>query len=140
MNVSEWQKRLEDTFSKNGVIGPRLLDILNQELDYGNYVVNTFHGYSVLQDCFFDFLIESIQRANQYIHENGIPKEAEYYRPTLLSHIANFRNFRAAENLLMKGYPLDGYALLRDLKDRSVYQSAIMHGITSYKNRLSRVA
>lgn len=133
MNVSEWQRRLERTFSKNGIIGSRLVDIINQENEYGNYVINTFHGYRVLQDSFFDFFIDTIQRAAHFAGKHGIPSEATYYNSTLLSQLIIFRSFRATENLLLKGYPLDGYALLRDLKDRAIFQAAIMHGIITFK-------
>lgn len=133
MNVSEWQRRLESTFSKNGIISSKLVDIINQESEYGNYVINTFHGYVVLQDSFFDFFIETLQRANQFGRKYGIPKEAPYYNITFLTQLTNFRSFRAAENLLLKGYPLDGYALLRGLKDRAIFQAAIMKDITTFK-------
>jgi len=33
--------------------------------------------------------------------------------------------------LFTSGYPLDGYALLRDIKDRSIFLAAIISGITS---------
>lgn len=133
MDVSKWQRRLEEAFTKDGIIGHRLVGVINQEKEYGDYVINTFHGYGVLQDCFFNFFIDTIQQANHFAQKHGIPKEATYYNITLLSQITNFRSFRAAENLLLKGYPLDGYALLRDLKDRAIYQAAIMDGITSFK-------
>lgn len=133
MNVSEWQRRLESTFSKNGIIGSKLVDIINQENEYGNYIINTFHGYGVLQDSFFDFFIETLQRANYFVRKHGIHREASYYNFTFLTQVTNFRSFRAAENLLLKGYPLDGYALLRDLKDRAIFQAAIMKDITTFK-------
>lgn len=133
MNVSEWQKRLERTFSSKGIIGPRLVDIINQENECGNYVINTFHGYRVLQDSFFDFFIDTLQKAGHFAREHGVPREATYYNITLLSQLTIFRSFRAAENLLLKGYPLDGYALLRDLKDRAIFQAAIMQGVTTFK-------
>jgi hypothetical protein len=47
-------------------------------------------------------------------------------------YVVLFRSFRACENLLLKGYPLDGYALLRDLKDRCIFLAAIAHNITTY--------
>jgi hypothetical protein len=43
-----------------------------------------------------------------------------------------FRSYRACENLLFKGYPFDGYALLRDLKDRAIFMCAISHNISSF--------
>lgn len=133
MNVNEWQKRLEKTFSSNGIIGLKLVNIINQENEYWNYVINTFHGYRVLQDSFFDFFIDTLQKAGRFAREHGVPNEATYYSITLLSQLTIFRSFRAAENLLLKGYPLDGFALLRDLKDRAIFQAAIMQGVTTFK-------
>jgi hypothetical protein len=133
MDVAEWQRRLEDTFRKDGIIGQRLLKVIKQENEYGDYVINTFQGYVVLQDCFFDFFIDTLRRASHFAHEHGVPKEATYYNITLLSQTINLKSFRAAENLLLKGYPLDGYALLRDLKDRAIFQAGIMQGIVSFK-------
>ena len=43
-----------------------------------------------------------------------------------------FRRVRACENLLLNGYPLDGYALLRDLKDRAIFLAAIAHNLTTW--------
>jgi hypothetical protein len=44
-----------------------------------------------------------------------------------------FRRVRACENLLLNGYPLDGYALLRDLKDRAIFLAAIVHNWTTWE-------
>ena len=44
MDVTEWQKRLEDTFTINGVIGGNLLEVLDRERTCGKYFTNTFHG------------------------------------------------------------------------------------------------
>ncbi len=41
---------------------------------------------------------------------------------------ATFRNFRAAEVTKNNGYPLDGFALLRDLKDRAIHFGAVVLG------------
>jgi len=35
MNVSEWQKRLADNFSSNGVIGEKLMNIIELESAFG---------------------------------------------------------------------------------------------------------
>jgi hypothetical protein len=43
-----------------------------------------------------------------------------------------FRKFRAAENLLLCGYSLSGYGLLRDLKDQAIILGAIGNNITTY--------
>jgi len=132
MNVKDFKKRLEENFSVNGVIGGHLQEILEAEGQYGEYFCNKFHGQSVLIDSFQSFYIETIYNANAWIGKNGLPKNAPNYASIFLYYIINFKSFRACENLLLKGYPLDGYALLRDLKDRALFLGAIIKKITTF--------
>lgn len=132
MDLAEWQKRLEDRFTVNGVVGDNLLDIFEQERICGEYFATKFHGQCVLIDSFQSFYIETIKKSFDWVEANGWPKECEYYPPLLIYYITTFRSFRASENLLIKGYPLDGYALLRDLKDRCIFLAGIAHNITTF--------
>lgn len=132
MNVAEWQKRLEDNFTVNGVIGGGLLKIIDQEQACGEYFVGTFHGQNVLIDSFQSFYIDTLENALVWVAKHGWPKGSENYAPILLYYVIMFRRFRACENLLLKGYPLDGYALLRDLKDRVILLAGIAHNITTF--------
>ncbi len=43
-----------------------------------------------------------------------------------------FRRFRACEILLLSGYPSDGYALLRGLKDLTIIVASIAHNLTTF--------
>lgn len=62
---------------------------------------------------------------------HGWPKGCNNYSSILLYYIVLFRSFRACENLLLRGYPFDGYALLRNLKDRTIFLAGIAHNITT---------
>lgn len=132
MDVTEWQNRLEDNFTVGGVIGGNLLEILVLERAYGEYFAATFHGQSVLIDSFQSFYIETLHNALQWVADHGWPEACENYTPTLMQYVTIFRRFRACENLLLKGYPLDGYALLRDLKDRAILLAGIATHITTH--------
>ena len=79
MDVAEWQKRLEDTFSTDNIIGKRLLTIIDMEKVYGQFVVQKFHGYRVLTDSFFDFYMETLQAASDWLNINGTPPDAPSY-------------------------------------------------------------
>lgn len=136
MNVAEWQKRIEDNFTVNGVIGGRLLEVLDLEKACGDYFARTFHGQSVLIDSFQSFYIESIEDALQWVAVHGWPTRCENYAPILVYYVTMFRRFRACENLLLKGYPLDGYALLRDLKDRAVLLAGVAKNMTTLPSLL----
>lgn len=132
IDVTEWQERLEENFTVKGVVGGNLLPIFDQEKACGEYFANTFHGQCVLMDSFQGFYVETIRNVRDWVSANGWPKDCEYYALILVSYVIAFRSFRACENLLLKGYPLDGYALLRDLKDRCIFFAGIAHNKTTF--------
>lgn len=136
MDVAEWQSRLEKYFKVDGIVGGHLIDILDMESAYGKYVIGKFHGHLVLMDSFYSFFIETLRTAVEFANAKGIPKECPYYRFILLYYVTIFRSFRAAENLLNRGYPLDGYALLRDIKDCAIFLGALARGRTSFSKLL----
>lgn len=132
MNTAEWQKRLEDNFTINGTVGGNLFEIFDSENKCSEYFINTFHGQDILIKSFQSFFKETIDSAFSWIAKHGWPKDCPNYPTILLYYIILFRSYRACECLLSKGYPLDGYALLRDLKDRAIFLAGIAHNITSF--------
>ena len=132
MTVSEWQKRLSDTFTVNGLVGGSLLAVHNSEDAAGNYLVNTFRGQNVLLDSFQGFFIDTLTLANEQIKTNGWPKDRINY-PVAMAYFFNlFRRCRACEILYLKGYPLDAYALMRDIKDRTFMLSGVAHNLITF--------
>ena len=131
MDVVAWQKRLEAAFSTGDVVGARLFEVVDLEKECGRYFVNTFHGQSVLMHAFQDFYIESLRASEAWVAKNGWPA-AEYYGALVLTYLTAFRSFRACENLLLRGYPLDGFALLRDVKDRALHLCGIARNATTW--------
>ena len=85
----------------------------------------------MLIDSFFDFYIDTLMLAAQGALYGQLPKDDQTYAIIYLSYFTTFRNLRAAETLKNHGYPLDGFALLRDLKDRSIYLGAVVGGLVS---------
>lgn len=132
MDVAKWQKQLEDTFSMDGIVGTRLMTIIEMEKAYSRYVINKFHGYRVLTDSYFDFYMETLQLANDKANMNDFPSHVPSYSSVFLFYVMNFRRLRAAENLFLCGYPLDGYALLRDMKDRAICIGAVINRLGSF--------
>lgn len=135
MNVAEWQMRLKENFTVNGV-GGNLSEVLDLERAYGQYFINAFHGQSVLIDSFQSFYIETIKIALKWIAENGWPKGCASYSSIFLYFVVLFRRFRACEIVLIKGYPLDGYALIRNLKDSTILLAGIAHNITTFTSSI----
>ena len=131
MDVGEWQKRLEDNFSIDGVVGGNLLAIIEREKAYGDYFINKFHGQSLLLDSFQSFFIETLRAAPEWINRNGWPVECPSYSVVYGSFLVIFRSIRACENTFLRGYPFDAYALLRDVKDRAIFLGGVANKITT---------
>jgi len=87
MDADEWQKRLEDNFSVNGVIGGYLTEILGLEETCGQFYRNTFYGQSVAIDSFQSFFIETVKKALRWVSENDWPKDSPNYPMILLYYV-----------------------------------------------------
>jgi len=138
MTVSEWQKRLEDHFTVNGVIGGHLLDVMHREGRVGSVIVK-FRGQMALIDSFQSFFVETLESAIGSIAKNGWPEKATNYPTVLAWYLTLFRRYRACQILFTKGYPLDGYALMRDIKDRAILTAGVVHNMTSFPQILGTV-
>ncbi|MDA3936672.1 MAG: hypothetical protein PF636_07400, partial [Actinomycetota bacterium] len=133
MTVEKWQQRLEDNFTVGDIIGGHLIDVIALEKDYGQHVVSTFHGRSVLMDSFQSFFIETLLSAEEWTRVNELPAGRPYYSTILVYFLTVFRSFRACQVLFLSGYPLDGFSLIRDIKDRAFLLCAIAHNLTTFE-------
>jgi hypothetical protein len=107
MDVGEWQKRLEDNFTYNGVIGGKILpSTTEQERICGAYFIQKFHGHHILADSFLDFFAVTVRSAGEGHSKHGWP-DHPYYSTCLVEFVTQFRGMRAAEVLSVNGYPLD---------------------------------
>ncbi len=137
MDVQEWQDRLEAVFSgPSNIVGERLSEIIEMETEHKLHMVREYRGHRFLSDSFFDFYIETFQVARNWVNKNGFPDDAPNYSTLIVIYVTIFRNLRAAENLFLLGYPLNGYALLRNVKDQAIFLGAIANGITSLSDIL----
>ena len=131
MDVKAWQDRLKQTFNLDQ--RDELNGLFERELFIESTTNETFAGYADLMDSFLKFFIETIHLAFSKIEESGWPKELKEYPNILVYFVVSFRNFRVCEILCAYGYPFDGYALLRNLKDRTIFIAAIVHEMTSLR-------
>ncbi len=132
MNIAAWQKRLEENFTAYGVVGGHLLDIIRLEKEYGEYFARTYHGQLVLIDSFQSFFVETLLETQSWVAMHAWPETGPYFAPIYSFYVTIFRSYRACENLLFCGYPLDGCGLMRDLKDRALFLCALARNITTF--------
>jgi hypothetical protein len=131
MDVAQWQERLTQNFTVKGHVGGNLFEIFEKEKACGHYFATTFQAQSVLIDSFLSFFVETLKSARQWIASNGWPSDCPAYVYVYIYYMVIFRRFRACEILLLNGYPFDGYALLRGLKDQAIVLAGIAHNLTT---------
>jgi hypothetical protein len=131
--VAKWQRRLEETFSFNGVVGGRLLPaIMRMEDLCGLQYVQSYTGHRILTDAFLDFFAITLSETTSRVSQNDWPRDMANYKTCLLFFLTLFRTMRAAEVLAVNGHALDGYALLRNAKEQVLCLGAIASAQSSF--------
>lgn len=131
MTLGEWQERLETTFEENGVVGGQLLEVHDRESGIRDHLLKTFRGQNVLIDSFQSFFVETLNLASDLVRRSGWPPPTSNYPMAFAKFHSLFRRFRACEVLFYSGYPLEGYSLLRDVKDSAVMLAGVGHNMTT---------
>jgi len=107
--------------------------VMLQEQDCREHFIRKFHGHRILLDSFIDFFAQTLTHAIARRLRNGWPQGQSWYPVCVLEFITQFRGMRAAEILSMSGYPLDGYALQRNLVEQALYIGAVVNGTSSFQ-------
>jgi hypothetical protein len=136
MCTDKWYKRLVATFTVGGLVGGHLQSVSEVEDQVSDCLVKTFRGQEALLCSFQSFFIETLTLAISDIQSHGWLRNAPNYAVTLTAFFNLFRRFRACEILYIKGYPLDGYALMRDIKDRAFLFAGVARNITTFEKIL----
>ncbi len=132
MSIGEWQKRLADNFSVDGCVGGSMIGIFAREDKVSSHLVATYRGHHTLVDAFSGFFVDTLTLAAHQVAKGGWPPACLNY-PVALAQFSNlFRRWRACELLCFKGYPLDAYALMRDLKDRTFLLAGVARNLTTF--------
>lgn len=127
--VEEWRERLEQTFGEDGMIGgARISQLYERELAYPAHINESYYGYTVLADSFVSFFMQSLELTHSHCTEQGWQDLGTLF----MQQLTNFKTLRGAQNAFLYGYPYGGFALLRDLKDQSLFISAVAQGITTF--------
>lgn len=136
MNPDElraWQRRLTEAFDITDGSNATLRMLSDVEARFGDYVAQNYAGHRALWASFMTFFMETLDRAARSYAAFDTAKRAPHHPTVFVDAVTHFRSFRAADALLYAGYPLDGYALLRDLKDEAVFLGALSSGSTNYR-------
>ena len=130
--IAEWQRKLNDAFVKYGIAGGSLLDLTSLEEQAGAEFVRTYIGFRYLSDCCQSFAFDTLKLTapeSVVLSRRRLASFASLYVEMLML----FRRIRSAHITAVNGYPSSGPVLLRDVKDRSLFISAIFQEHLSYE-------
>src|SRR5207244_676007 len=104
------------------------------EREFGKAVDDQLKGHLLISESFQSFLFSTIRLAeDKWRRDKTKPPGRDWYGLFLLEFAALFRAIRAADILFHSGYPLDGFSLLRDVRDRAIYLGAVGNRVTDLK-------
>jgi hypothetical protein len=135
--VKAWQKRLEDTFTEDGVVGGKFVTrTIAAEKRIGLAFAEKWHGHRILTDSFVGFFAETLDEQAGFSQQKGWPQNEPYYVTCLMMYLTMYRTVRAAEVLSMQGYPFSGYALMRSVKDQAWILCAAANKMSTFPQLL----
>jgi hypothetical protein len=120
----EWLALLKKTFPVE-FIASEMVPIIHAENTIGDDIRTKFHGQTILMSSFQSFFVHTLNTVTGMVSQQGWPPDTPHYSITFVGFANFFHRLRACEILYNGGYPLDGYALMRDLKDRTFLMAAI---------------
>jgi hypothetical protein len=132
-HIAAWQKGLEEAFSTDEIVGGKYLaEVQAEEDECGACIVFKYRGHRVVHDSFFEFFGATLTLAFQHVRQFGWPPNSPQYLIGFLHFLTLFRVARAADKLAIAGYPLDGYAVLRSLKEQAFALAGVVLGYSSF--------
>lgn len=130
--IKQFQKRLDDAFSYKEILGGRfLLPAIDMEREVGEQFVHKYYGHRKLTDSFLDFFGETLSSQADYNYKFGWPTE-KYYVTCLMMFVTMFRSTRSAELLSTNAYPMQGYAVMRSVRDQAWVLCAAASGMATF--------
>ena len=131
--ILQWQNHLHEAFDYNDVLGGQFLSgTMHLEETVGQLFVQKFYGHRLLTDAFLDFFAETLQTQQAFHLQHGWPSNEPNYPLTFFMYSTVFRTVRATEVLSVHGYPLQGYALQRSIKDQVFTLWAIANNMIGF--------
>lgn len=132
---AEWRARLLKEFPA-AFVSSQMLPVVGAENVIGGQLRQNFFGQRLLMDSFQSFFVHTLNLTIELVTKQGWPKDLPHYALVFVGFANLFRRFRACELLYNNGYPLDAYALMRDIKDRTFVLAALARNRMTYRDIL----
>ena len=129
MDNGQWQRRLDKLLTDSPELQDALSALKEAEEEHEAKVLGKLFGYQAISNCFQGFAANTVSTVENQLLEHPRLSRPSNYILLVLRMTACFRGFRAANNTFLRGYPLPGFALLRNVKDWVLMIAAIGNGL-----------
>ena len=131
VTVEQFMKRLETISEHRGVPYARAHLLFEAEDAHGNAILQ-YKGYLALSDAFKCFFLETVELINTECRPKVKKPLSEYYGVFVPRVCQSFLSLCGAEHVAIRGYPYQGYTLLRNVFDNLVLSAAALQKITDF--------
>ena len=133
-SIEDFVKRLAEISEHDGTPYGRAHLLFDKEEEHERACLQ-YKGYLALSDAFKCFFLETVELSNadEFKHTD-LPSLSEYYSIYVprISHC--FMSLCGAERVGIRGYPLQGCTILRNVFDNLVFVSATLQGIADFRS------
>jgi hypothetical protein len=123
--------RLGAISERDGIPFARVHLLFDEEEKHSQETLK-YNGYLALSDAFKCFFIDTVVLFNAECYPKMHSPISEFYAVFIPRLTHSFRSLCAAERIAIRGYPYQGYTLLRNVFDDTVLTSAALQKFTDF--------
>lgn len=131
VTVEQFMKRLEAISEHKGKAFARAHLLFEAEDVHSNSVLQ-YKGYLAVSDALKCFFLETVELINVECRPKLKNSVSEFYLFFVPRIAHSFLSLCGAERIAIKGYPYQGYTLLRNVFDNLVLMSAVLQKFTDF--------
>jgi hypothetical protein len=122
---------LDSLFEHQGRPYGRAYHLFDAEEAYAQEILR-FKGYLALSDALKCFFSETVEAFNTLVRPSAEKPLSQYYSFLVPRLVRNYAALCGAERVAVKGYPFQGYTLLRNVFDSALHTSAALQHVVSF--------
>ena len=131
ITIEEFMKRLGEISEYEGISYGRAHHVYNAEEEHANAILQ-YKGYLALSDAFKCFFLETVELINTESRQHVTQELSEHYAMFVPRLSQSFISICGAERTATRGYPYQGYTLLRNIFDNVILTSGALQEITDF--------
>ena len=129
--VSEFMAALETLFEEDGRAYARAYPLFDAEKEHARAILR-FKGHLALSDAAKCLFSETAEAFNTHVRPSADRPLSEYFSFLVPRLVRNFVTLCGAERVAIRGYPFQGYTLLRNVFDSILHTSAALQMVVDF--------